>query len=171
MVTWTDPKIWEDTNNVNAEAMNTYLSENSRYLLERPMDIVTLRDVGNLQTTSTSFVAVSATTVRLNVVLQREANLKFWVNSFVNATASASACYDILMDGTTYLSSDDTTPLTYGIARNYNSGASLLAPLPLEMVYEDVAEGAHYFDLMFYVTASTLTIYTDPLFQFGVKEI
>ena len=170
--TWTDPKIFAETNNVNSVVLNRYLSENMRYLFKRPRDIVTLRDVGIYTTTSTSFVAIDTDALRLNITLQTQADLNFWVNTAMsNTNSGATWTLDILMDGTTYLSSGTGTPLNRGLALSNAGGANYNDMVGLNYIEEDVSAGLHFFDLYWKVNSGTGTLDTTSATQFGGIEV
>ncbi len=172
---WTDPNIFEETNNVNSVVLNKFLSENMRYLFSRPRDIITLRDIGSFTTTSTTLVAVSTSSLRLSITTQSISDLKFWFEgSFsINSSNYRLIDFDILMDGTTYLSTNTGTPSARGLnSRDTNGAASGVAmSANFEFVFEEVSAGAHFFDLYYATAGNTLTLVTDPTLQFGVIEV
>lgn len=172
MAIWTDPKVYADTNNVNSEVLNKYLSENMRYLFRRPRNLVTLRDVGSFTITSTTLVPVSEPTLRLTTTLQKQADVKLsW--SFLGAHNTASVrtlTIDFLQDSDIYLSSLDTTPLSGGLqsrAVAVSSGHIFSG----EWIIPNLSAGTHYWDLYAAQSANTLTIYTNPALQLSVREI
>ncbi len=170
---WTPPLDFEETNNVNSTVLNQHLSENLRYLFARPRDVITLRDIGSYSTTSNTMVAVDVTALRLRITLQTEADVMLWLNGSCNSdsTSNRRVYFDILMDGTTYLSSDDTTELSEGLAVADNANNTTDLPMNFRFYYPNVSAGSHYFDLYWRVTGNTVTMPTNPAVQFGVMEI
>lgn len=172
--TWTDPSIFAETQNVNSVVLNKYVSENMRYLLNRPRDITTLVDIGDFTTTSTSFVAVSTTSLRLSLTLQQQGDVRLWLNGSysVNNTNNRVVSTDILMDGATYASSNDATANTLGLSTITNNTLSNVKKgIVFDFVWKDIPEGVHYFDLCWKIDANTLTLYTNPTLQFGGMEV
>jgi glycogen debranching enzyme len=171
---WTPPKVFEETNNVNSTVLNQYLSDNDRYLFRRPRHIINLRDTGNFTTTSSSFVVVDSTTLRLSVTVQAEADYRIWLNGGFNVNNSniRQTKWDILQDNTTYLSSGTGTALTNGLSLITNSATSSGRNLVhLDHVIENLSAGTHFFDLYYAISASTLVLYTNPRLQFGIMEV
>ena len=174
MAIWTDPRVFQDTNNINQTILNVYLSENQRYLLTRPEDTLILRDVGTFTTSSTSFTAVDLTSMRLTFTLQRTATVLIDLSGSVSFDTpnERSIYFDVQMDGDIWLSSGTSTKLTLGV-KSVASGieTNLKFPIDFRVPFLVVPAGVHYFDLHWRVSASTASLFTNPTLMFSAREI
>lgn len=173
MAIWTPPAIFSSGQLVNKTTLNTQLAENLRFLHTRPRDVITLRDIGSFDTTSTSLVAVSTSQLRLSIEVQAQADLMFWLNCSWNhnSTGTRTATFDIKEVGGDYLSSGTGTALSSGIAQEYNGASTSIHNTGFQFVVQDVLAGSYSYDLYYATNASTLSLLTNPTLQFGVMEI
>ena len=64
---WTTPKTWADDELVTANVMNTHIRDNLNVLYERPLDWLNYLPGSDYTTTSTSWVDVDGTNLKLTV--------------------------------------------------------------------------------------------------------
>jgi len=69
-MTWTTPRTWTDEELVTANFMNTEIRDNLNYLFQRPVSVVGHTGGGTYSTTSSTFVDIDATNLKVSLTPQ-----------------------------------------------------------------------------------------------------
>lgn len=169
MVTWVTPRTWVTLDQITATRLNSELRDQLSFLKTPPRSVVTIRNATNITTASTSVTQVDDAQFTLQLTTFGGDVRVWFLGQILNASASV-ARLDVLMDGTTYLSSGTGTPLTSGmlqmtIAAGFgNNGA-------FTFLVQNLPAGTHDFKLRWWVSAGTLTlVMAQQAVQFGAIE-
>lgn len=170
---WTTPDTVVDGDVLTASWLNTQLRDNMLFLKTKPIVIKNVTGLADTTITSSTFVAVNDT--YFNVDLTTTGNpVRVSINGNVHNTATwYLAGFDVLIDGTTYLSSGAGTPLTYGTWVQLLPGSSYTAGISCSYYYSGLPAGTHNFRLRARTTgASNLVVHHNTeVFQMVVEEI
>lgn len=169
MVTWVAPRTWATLEQITATLLNQELRDQLLFLKTPPKSLVTIRNGTTLTTTSTTIVAVDDAQFTLQLVTFG-GDIEIWfLGSILNASGS-TARFDVLMDGTTYLSSLTGTNLSGGLV-NFGilAGGGMNASFRVTITGQ--AAGSHDFKLRYWTSAGTLSlVMTNAVVQFGAIE-
>jgi hypothetical protein len=159
-MSWQTPDTWQLGDGVSATRLNK-VSDNLEYLLKPDMFLSTIRnasDITKALTTYTAPVAVDDTQFTLTFAAKANTRLLIGISLpyVISATAVRTIRFDWLMDDTTYLSSNTTSPLAGGL---FNTGtidtATGGSPAYSQFVYDSPTEDTHTWKLRAWGNAST----------------
>lgn len=173
---WTTPNTFVAGKTLTAAQLNA-MNTNINFLYTRPQRLSTIRGTGtNLTTLATAFADVDALGT-LSLTLETSGGaLEFnLLGTVSNTVLNALTCFDIYMDGTTYMSSVTATPIANGIWQQRTTVAASIDSIkatPYRVEVGAVAAGIHTFVLRWRVSAGTSTLYVAAgnLVQFYARE-
>ena len=158
-MTWTTPKTWVTGEALTASDLNTHVRDNLDYLKDAiddltspPTDHYECDEASDYTTTSTSFVAVDSTNLRLTITTNGGDVLIVFTGSVANSAAGYRTYLDIEVDDASYLGDDDGL-VVFSNAANYNTPPSLVA------LAQNLSAGEHTFELHWKVEGGTATLY------------
>lgn len=171
---WTTPHDWGTREPVSKEKLNA-ISDQLRYLYSPSIGIVTVRGTGSdASITGTTPSAVDDTLLGVTVETTGrllKAKLHFVI---ANSTLGTFNNFDVLMDGTTYLSSLTGTQLTNGVWRQRQFVAAYQMTIDTEVLVAEglISPGVHTFVPRAWVSANTMTVSLSAGYfaQFAVGE-
>lgn len=166
MATWTAPKTWADGNLVDEDDLNTHLRDNLIALKEPPTDHYEPDEASDYTTTSTSFVDVDSTNLRLDITTTGGDVLVGFDGVVQNSTGNVR--FEVDIDGSP-LAGDE------GIVK-CNPGSDM--HVSFVRLVTDLSSGSHTFKLQWRVgSGSTGKLYagagsvgSDNHPQFWVRE-
>src|SRR5215475_4560022 len=137
---WTSPPSWVAGNVIGATDLNTYVRDNTNYLLARPKTVIKRDNNANYTTTSTSFVDIDGTNLAASITISGSVLLMGfvgvvspggilanypWFDFTIDGTRYASAGADGLIRSTSTTSGgiQDTPVCILGIATGLSAGA------------------------------------------------
>lgn len=171
---WTTPRVWVTKDPITKEKLNA-ISDDLSYLFSPSIVEKTSRGTASdVTTASTTPVAIDDTTLGLTIELSgRPFRVKLQGISF-NNTLAAFNRFDVLIDGTTYLSSLTGTQLANGIGdfRQYVASNEVQVNLEVLVPVGVLSAGSHTFAPRWWVSAGTGTFRmgTGYFVQFYVSE-
>lgn len=169
---WVTPRTWVAREGITATKLNE-ISENLNLLFLTPRSIVTQFGGGtNLTSTNTSFVAVDNAQFTVSIDVPAGADVICWFNGAAqHSLTTGSAIFDVLIDGTTYVSSNTGTPATTGCFPQRSIQGASAAYVGGNLVISGLSAGVHTFQLYWKViTAGTITLFLNGSYnQFGVR--
>ncbi len=174
MADWIDPREWVVGEGITATKLNE-ISESINYVHDKPKSIVTIFGSGaDLTTTSTTIVAVDDAQFTLSLqVIAGESVVVALVVDTTGSTTNINPVYDVIIDDTTYVSSNTATPLTAGLWTRYTpTAATSVSGLPAApVIITGLVAGVHTFKLRWKVSAAgTATLYLNAKFcQFSAR--
>lgn len=158
---WTTPIDWETQDAITAEKLNA-ISDNLQYLMTPNFGVATMRGTGSNQTTASgTFVDLDPATYSLDVELTGLRAVKFSLLGIItHSVGGSSVRFDVLIDGTTYLSSLTATPLVNGVSV-LTLPAGELPTVYFEVIVPAgvIAAGRRNFRPVWSTTAATATWY------------
>lgn len=123
-------KTWVTGEALTASDLNAQLRDNILYLLNRPSAVAEGRNLADISITSTSMAAVDDNFYNLDITtVTGKAIVELTGGSFL-VVATDTLYVDLLIDGTTYLSSNTGTPATKGSA-GFNTSDNMIFPANL----------------------------------------
>jgi len=157
---FTDPKTWEYGELVTAELLNEQLRDNMLALKNPPTGQVVRDNGGFYSTTSTSFVAVDSTNVKVTLTTSGgDVMVGFVGTAHADATSSRFMSFDVDVDGNGgwassqgYASGIATTSIQSTTAWGVSFGPILI---------QSLAPGTHTFTLLWRVSAGTGYLHSD----------
>lgn len=147
---WTNPKTWATGEALTASDLNLHLRDNLLYLFNRPIVIAELRNAANITISSSTMVAVDDNFYNLDLEVNSGRAKISLIGGTVVQTSGAHAIFDLLIDNTTYLSSNTGTPDTNG--SQYIGSDTTGAAFPLssfQFIVTGLSAGSHNFKLRF----------------------
>lgn len=171
---WTAPREWITSEPITEDKLND-ISNDLLFLLNPPFGQVTVRGTrSNVTTTSTSFVAIDSiysVTIELSAVRDLTVDL----NGVASHSANSGVInLDVLVDGTTYLSSLTSTPLARGLFTMQWGVGTYVLPIKAEITVPagTFTAGVHTFQPVWCVGSGTGTWYEASGYfsQFHVGE-
>jgi hypothetical protein len=127
--TWTSPVTWNPGQVVAASDLNAQLRDNLIYLFARPQNVVKRDNGANYTTTSTSFVDIDGTNLKITLNISGGAVLLGFTGVAVGGsivTNAGPAAFDFLIDSTRYASAG-TDGLVANANTAYWNGVSMAA--------------------------------------------
>ena len=103
MPTWTTPATFSTGQLVAASDLNTYVRDNTSYLLNRPLGAIKRDNNADYTTTSTTFVDIDGTNLAITLtpsgsaILMGFTGMSYWVTAF-------GPMFDFTIDGVRYAS-------------------------------------------------------------------
>lgn len=168
-MSWIPPRVWAAGDAVTQTRLNE-ISNNLSWLKSRGLVVATISDGTNVTKSGTSWTSIDDTNLKLTHY-SYGGTLRFIFNVTVQASGTQTQYYDILMDGGTYLSSNDTTSLTNGIHED-GSYSTAIHKATLIFTIDDIVEGWHNYVLRFKNNGGTTTfIFDNVITQFSVEEL
>lgn len=157
---WTTPKTWALDDVLDAPTLNQQVRDNIEYLANRPMAWIkhVYSSNENIYPTATgTFTHITDLDVSLTTNTGR-----VMYTCHVPIVDSARAVYfDVYIpELNIYLSTDSTTPATYGLARSQSANNAYDVPVTIAAPIE-LAAGTYTFQLMAYASAATVYIAAD----------
>lgn len=147
---WTTPRTWTVDELVTASMMNTHIRDNLTVLKDPPSDSYVANEASDYTTTSTSFVDVDATNLRLTITTNG-GDVMVHFHGTILAAQPLAIFFDVDVDDAGRIGGDD------GIIR---STAQYPTAMSFTRLITGLAAGEHTFDLMWKVsTANTGTLY------------
>ncbi len=134
---WTNPPTWVTDQVVTAPDLNTYLTDNLVYLLNRPGTVIKRDNGSTYTTTSATFVAVDDTNLAITVAVKGSAVLV----GFSGVTNSLQAEFDINVDGTRVGSAGEDGIVQGGFVSGSNT------PVAITALVTGLSVGNHTFKL------------------------
>src|SRR5260221_2313750 len=137
---WTSPPSWVAGNVIGATDLNTYIRDNTNYLLARPKTVIKRDNNANYTTTSTTFVDIDGTNLAASITISGSVLLMGFVGMVnIGGTLANTPWFDFTIDGTRYASAgndgliraptpasgtvQDTPVCILGIATGLSAGA------------------------------------------------
>lgn len=174
---WTTPKTWATGEALTAADLNTHLRDNLEFLRAMTSDEYRGNESADWTTTSTSFVDVDNTRLRLEVTTKGGDLLIGFYGTIIHSAASQIVCLDV------EAAFNGGAPARLGIgpdglALNVSVGsANIRTPFAFVHLYRNAAAGSWVFDLQWKTSTGTATLYGgattnyDATPQFWVKEL
>lgn len=152
---WTTPNTVTTGAPISASDYNTYQRDNQTYLFsQRPITYLCYSGAADKTTTSTSFVAVDTTNMRLTATIN-SGRCMIFVNCEWHSAAFTDKIYaDILLDGG---STRATNGGTNGVCAWYNTNTNS-DRCAFTALFTGLSVGSHTFDLAWKVSTGTGTI-------------
>src|SRR5258708_27216246 len=135
---WTTPPTFTKGQLVAASDLNSYVKDNTNYLLNRPQNNIKRDANGGYSTTSTSFVDVDATNLAITLTISGSA-IAFGFDGWITGATTGQTEFDVTIDGTRYASGgtdgwigmSDTSPILgqisgTGLATGLSAGSHTL---------------------------------------------
>ena len=145
---WTNPATWTPGQVISATDLNTHLRDNLVYLLSRPTSVVKRDNNANYTTTSTSFVDVDGTNLKITLTLSGSAVLLGFT-----VMATNNAMFDILIDSTRYASGG-----VDGLMASPDASLTK-SPVSASILITGLSAAAHTFKLQWKASTATATLY------------
>lgn len=174
-VLWTAPYVWGTKEPITKKKLND-MNNNINYLFAPQRKVVTIRGTGaDAAITSTTPIAIDSAALQIRLELSGLRDV--WVEMEAlgqNNTIATVNRFDVLIDGTTYLSSLTGTQLANGLKVNIQHVAAQAMEIAWRFVLPAgvLVAGVHTFEPMAWVSAGTLTVIlgVNGLAQFRVGE-
>ncbi|HEX3050866.1 MAG TPA: hypothetical protein VHP83_09450 [Aggregatilineaceae bacterium] len=161
-MTWTAPKTWAADELVTATDFNTHLRDNLLALKQPPSQQIVRLNAASYTTTSTSFVTVDDTNLKITLT-SYGGDVLIWVNATANTNGSYSLMLTVSIDG---VDQGPANGLTYVYGSN-------VTPLSWVLLVSGIAAGEHSYRLRFRVSGGTGTLLSNanvPVIL-GVREV
>lgn len=157
---WTTPRTWAMNELVTESLLNQQLRDNLEYLSSRPF--AEYQWTSSYTTTSTSFIAVDSTNLRLSLTTNGGDVLVLLAASASNNTSGADNFLDVAVNGVRKGGVNGI----YGFdTASTNNPFNVSVPI----IIDGLAAGSHTFELQWRTSAGTLTL--NSYGRFSVKEI
>jgi len=171
---WKTPRQWETNDAITKEKLNE-ISDELTYLMLPSYGLATVRaGAANQTTASTTPVDLDIANYQLRVELTGVRPVLIELEgAFANNTLAAVSRFDVMIDGTTYVSSLSGTNLANGAMMATQYVAAYVIPLKLRILLPPgtLAAGVHTFVPKWWVSAGTTTWFqVNVLSQFYVGE-
>ncbi len=157
---WTTPRQWATNEPITKEKLNA-ISDDLLYLVHPSGAMATVRGTGtDIAITSTTQVQIDDLSYLLTCELSGAKDVTVDFNGMANNnTLSALNVFDVLIDGTTYLSSLTATPLANGVIGITQAAANAIVVVKLEVQIPVgvLSAGFHTFAPRARVSAGTMT--------------
>jgi hypothetical protein len=145
---WTTPATWTPGQVVTASDLNTHLRDNLNFLFSRPNSVIKRDNNANYTTTSTSFVDVDGTNLKITLTITGSVVLLAFT-----VMATSNAIFDILIDSTRYASGGNDGLLAA------QDASSARGPVSAALLITGLSAGAHTFKLQWKAVTGTATLY------------
>jgi hypothetical protein len=145
---WTTPATWTPGQVITATDLNTHLRDNLNFLFSRPNSVIKRDNNANYTTTSTSFVDVDGTNLKITLTITGSVVLLVFT-----VMASSNAVFDILIDSTRYASGGND-----GLLATQDASSSR-GPVSAALLITGLSAGAHTFKLQWKAVTGTATLY------------
>ncbi len=142
--TWTSPVTWNPGQVVAASDLNAQLRDNLIYLFARPQGVVKRDNGASYTTTSTSFVDIDGTNLKITLNISGSAVLLGFTG------CGYLAQFDFLIDSTRYASAG---------ADGLVDAGGALGPICMIGLVTGLAAGSHTFKVQWKVTGGTGALY------------
>ena len=150
--TWTSPVTWNPGQVVAASDLNTQLRDNLIYLFTRPQSVVKRDNGASYTTTSTSFVDIDGTNLKITFTISGSAVLLGFTG--VLGIASPDTQFDLLVDGARYASVGSDGLAAMQTPSGYPFGITLVG------LVTGLAAGQHTFKIQWKnLTGGTSTLF------------
>jgi hypothetical protein len=149
--TWTSPVTWNPGQVVAASDLNAQLRDNLIYLFTRPQSCIKRDNGASYTTTSTSFVDIDGTNLKITLNISGSAVLLGFTGQTTRDSGGAEPIFDFLIDSTRYASAGAD-----GLGRVPGN----IGPFCMTGLATGLAAGSHTFKVQWKVGASgTATLY------------
>ncbi len=174
---WTTPKTWATGDALTALDMNTHLRDNLEFLKTNVSDEYRGNESADWTTTSTSFVDVDNTKLRLEVTTKGGDLLIGFYGTVLHPAASQIINFDVeaSLNGGAGARLGLGNDGLVGVVSVTNTNIRM--PVSFVYLYRNIAAGSWVFDLQWKTSASTATLYGgattgyDITPQFWCKEL
>jgi hypothetical protein len=146
---WTTPPSFTSGQVITATDLNTYLRDNTSYLLSRPKNAVKRDNNANYTTTSASFVDIDGTNLSITLSVSGSAVLLAFSGT-VNSSSNQPA-FDFTVDGTRVGTGGSDGLMT--MTGNIQSNATFIA------LVTGLSAGSHTFKVQWRAVSGTTLLY------------
>lgn len=154
---WTTPFTATPGNVISSTQHNTGVRDNLAYLFSgRPAN--NIHRVGTYSTTSTAYVAVDTTNVRVTASIASTRWLVMATGRWLGSAAAAILELDLLLDSTTY-GSGSMARLLY---QNSGTTGGMYTTFCIAHIFTGLSVGSHYVDLVYRVNSGYTANLYDP---------
>lgn len=164
---WVTPRTWVNGEVPGATEFNQHVRDNLLYLFSgRTATLIAREGAADYSTTSTSFVAVSTTNLRLTLYTLSGRLLVFARGNWGGSINTVNLFADFLLDGTTRAGG------TNGLYQQESgSTGSGVWPFTIFGVFTGLSAGNHTVDLAWKVSAGTGTMLNnaEPIVMYGME--
>lgn len=166
---WTTPKTWELDDVADASTLNQQLRDNMEYIARRPTNYVKV-----IYSANENIYPVAVGSFQhlpdFDMTLTTETGRVLYQANLPIADTAVAGYFDVYIPELgIYLSTDNSTPATFGLSRGYSVSGSYDIPQTI-LAPTEIPAGTYTFQLMVYSNAVNLYLHANTAVIAMVRE-